>query len=53
MTIYKITPRLLHGAVLVPSSKSMGHRMCICAGLSIPILKGELHSNFIGITGSR
>ena len=34
MTIYKITPRLLHGAVLVPSSKSMGHRMCICAGLS-------------------
>ena len=34
MTIYKITPRSLHGSVLVPSSKSMGHRMCICAGLS-------------------
>ena len=34
MTIYKITPRLLHGTVLVLSSKSMGHRMCICAGLS-------------------
>ena len=34
MTIYKITPRLLHGSVLIPSSKSMGHRMCICAGLS-------------------
>ena len=34
MTIYKIIPRSLHGSVLVPSSKSMGHRMCICAGLS-------------------
>ncbi len=34
MTIYKITPQSLHGSVLVPSSKSMGHRMCICAGLS-------------------
>ena len=34
MTSYKITPQLLHGNVLVPSSKSMGHRMCICAGLS-------------------
>ena len=35
MTIYKITPRLLNGSVLVPSSKSMGHRMCICAGLVV------------------
>ena len=34
MTIYKITPQSLHGSVLAPSSKSMGHRMCICAGLS-------------------
>ena len=34
MTIYKITPQLINGSVLVPSSKSMGHRMCICAGLS-------------------
>ncbi len=34
MAIYKITPRPLHGSVLIPSSKSMGHRMCICAGLS-------------------
>ena len=34
MTSYKITPQFLHGSVLVPSSKSMGHRMCICAGLS-------------------
>ena len=34
MAIYKITPQPLHGSVLVPSSKSMGHRMCICAGLS-------------------
>ena len=34
MTVYKITPGSLHGSVLVPSSKSMGHRMCICAGLS-------------------
>ena len=34
MTTYKIIPRILHGGVLVPSSKSMGHRMCICAGLS-------------------
>ncbi len=34
MTIYKIIPQSLHGSVLVPSSKSMGHRMCICAGLS-------------------
>ena len=34
MTIYKITPQFINGDVLVPSSKSMGHRMCICAGLS-------------------
>ena len=34
MTIYKITPQFINGNVLVPSSKSMGHRMCICAGLS-------------------
>ncbi len=34
METFKITPRLLNGSVLVPSSKSMGHRMCICAGLS-------------------
>ena len=34
MTSCKITPQFLHGSVLVPSSKSMGHRMCICAGLS-------------------
>ncbi|MEE3397569.1 MAG: 3-phosphoshikimate 1-carboxyvinyltransferase, partial [Succiniclasticum sp.] len=34
MTIYKITPQFINGSVLVPSSKSMGHRMCICAGLS-------------------
>ena len=34
MTIYRITPHSLKGSVLVPSSKSMGHRMCICAGLS-------------------
>ena len=34
MTIYKITPQFIYGDVLVPSSKSMGHRMCICAGLS-------------------
>lgn len=34
MTVYKITPHPLNGSVLVPSSKSMGHRMCICAGLS-------------------
>ena len=34
MTFYRITPHSLDGSVLVPSSKSMGHRMCICAGLS-------------------
>ena len=34
MTTYKIIPHSLHGSVLVPSSKSMGHRICICAGLS-------------------
>ena len=34
MKTYMITPHSLHGNVLVPSSKSMGHRMCICAGLS-------------------
>jgi len=34
MTIYRITKTSLKGSVLVPSSKSMGHRMCICAGLA-------------------
>ena len=34
MTIYRISPNSLCGNVLVPSSKSMGHRMCICAGLA-------------------
>jgi len=34
MTTYKLTPALLAGKVLVPSSKSMGHRMIICAGLA-------------------
>jgi len=34
MTVYRITPHFLDGSVLVPSSKSMGHRLCICAGLS-------------------
>ena len=34
MITYNIIPQPLHGSVLVPSSKSMGHRMCICAGLS-------------------
>ena len=34
MTTYQITPASVAGNVLVPSSKSMGHRMCICAGLS-------------------
>ena len=34
MTTYKISPHSIHGSVLVPSSKSMGHRMCICAGLA-------------------
>ena len=34
MTAYKINPGFLHGNVLIPSSKSMGHRLCICAGLA-------------------
>ena len=34
MTTYNIIRQSLHGNVLVPSSKSIGHRMCICAGLS-------------------
>jgi 3-phosphoshikimate 1-carboxyvinyltransferase len=34
MTSVKLTPAHLHGTVAVPSSKSMGHRLCICAGLS-------------------
>jgi 3-phosphoshikimate 1-carboxyvinyltransferase len=34
MTSVKLTPARLHGTVAVPSSKSMGHRLCICAGLS-------------------
>lgn len=35
MTMYCIKPSAVQGSVLVPSSKSMGHRMCICAGLSV------------------
>ena len=34
MTTYKISPQSIHGGVFIPSSKSMGHRMCICAGLA-------------------
>lgn len=34
MTAYQIMPGSLSGTVLVPSSKSMGHRLCICAGLA-------------------
>lgn len=34
MTTLKITPSRLSGSVCVPSSKSMGHREIICAGLS-------------------
>ena len=34
MTRYQVIPARLHGTVPVPSSKSMGHRLCICAGLS-------------------
>ena len=34
MTTLKITPAKLNGSVCVPSSKSMGHREIICAGLS-------------------
>jgi len=34
MTTYRISQKTLHGEVLIPSSKSMGHRMCISAGLS-------------------
>ncbi len=34
MTRYDLAPARLHGTVVVPSSKSMGHRLCICAGLS-------------------
>ena len=34
MTTYTISPQCIHGSVHVPSSKSMGHRMCICAGLA-------------------
>lgn len=34
MTRYQVIPARLHGTVQVPSSKSMGHRLCICAGLS-------------------
>ena len=34
MTTYKLTPASLQGGVRIPSSKSMGHRMCICAGLA-------------------
>ena len=34
MTTYKISPQSIHGSVHVPSSKSMGHRLCICAGLA-------------------
>ena len=34
MTTYKIMPGALGGTVCVPSSKSLGHRLCICAGLA-------------------
>ncbi|WP_455655297.1 3-phosphoshikimate 1-carboxyvinyltransferase [Phascolarctobacterium sp.] len=34
MTTLKITPAKLGGSVCAPSSKSMGHREIICAGLS-------------------
>lgn len=34
MTTVRITPATLQGNVQVPSSKSMGHRSIICAGLS-------------------
>lgn len=34
MTTLKITPAKLTGNVCVPSSKSMGHREIICAGLA-------------------
>lgn len=34
MAKVKITPAVLQGSVQVPSSKSMGHRYLICAGLS-------------------
>lgn len=34
MTTIKLTPKLLHGSVKVPSSKSMGHREIICAALA-------------------
>lgn len=34
MTTLKITPAKLTGSVCVPSSKSMGHREIICAGLA-------------------
>ena len=34
MTTYTISPQCIDGSVHVPSSKSMGHRMCICAGLA-------------------
>lgn len=34
MTTLKITPAKLTGSVCIPSSKSMGHREIICAGLA-------------------
>ncbi len=34
MKTYQLRPSAVQGSVLIPSSKSMGHRMCICAGLS-------------------
>ena len=36
MTIYKITPQFINGSVLVPSSKSMGHRMCYRSDQPLP-----------------
>ena len=34
MTTVKVTPAPLKGTIQIPSSKSMGHRAIICAGLS-------------------
>ena len=34
MTTYRIRPSIVKGRVQVPSSKSMGHRLCLCAGLA-------------------
>lgn len=34
MTTYRIRPSVVRGSVQIPSSKSMGHRLCLCAGLA-------------------